>query len=460
MPSLDAPFFRNRAGRRSARAAGRSALAITVAGGMLLAASARAESPLNTYYGPGLPLDSYFPEGVPGSVNEPGVTVRSRMRSDYDPAGIKAGPFIIRPMLDETFGYDSNVVGGENAHGSTLIESNASASANTNFARDNVGVTVDVDDFRYPDRPRQSHTDYSGSVGGELDIGRDALNLSASHLSANQEPYDLGATGTFNAQLNKPLNFTDDDVRLSYVTSAGRFTFVPNVDYQLLRFAHGDFSGVPTGLESYYNQSLRDRNVLQGGGVVRYALQPQREVVVVLNGSDNHYIRTGGQDSRNFTILAGLDYLLSGSLTARALIGFQERFYSNAQNSNQGEPIAEADLVWTPTGLTTVTGRYSRTMEDATADTFSGYVYDRVSLVADHEYLRNVLLQASVRYEHADYLNSAQTQSIYTAGAGVTWLLNRNLQLALSEEFSDHENGGVGQSFTRNVVLLHARVGF
>lgn len=460
MSSLDDPFDRNRAGRRSGWPMSHTVLAISVVGGMLLAASARAESPLNTYYGPGLPLDSYFPQGVPGDVDEPGVTVRSRLRSDYDAPGIQAGPFIIRPMLDETLGYDDNIVGGENGQGSTLIESNASASANTNFSRDNLGVTANVDDFRYPDRPRQSHTDYSGSVGGEVDIGRDALDLSASHLSGNQEPYDLGATGAFNVQLAKPLSFTDDDIRISYTTTAGRFTFVPNVDYQLLRLAHGDFSGVASDLESFYDQSLRDRNVLQGGVVARYELQPQRQVVVVLNGSDNHYIRTGGQDSRNFTVLAGLDYLLSGSLTARALIGFQERSYSSAQYSSQGEPIAEADLIWTPTGLTTVTARYSRTMEDATADTFTGYVYDRVSLVVDHEYLRNVLLQASVRYEHADYLDSEQTQAIYTGGVGVTWLLNRHLQLALSEEFSDHENSGMGQSFTRNVVLLHARVGF
>lgn len=460
MSSLVAPTSRNRFGRRSAMAAGRSTLVISMIGGALLATPARGESPLNTYYGPGLPLDSYFPEGVPGTENEPGVTVRSRARPEYDAPGIAAGPFIVRPLLDETFGYDDNIVGGENGHGSSLVESNASASANTNFSRDNIGVTADVDDFRYLDRPRQSHTDYSGSIGGGLDIGRDQLDLSYSHLNGNEEPYDIGATGNYTAQLAKPLNFTDDDVRLSYATTAGRFSFVPNVDYQLLRLAHGDFTGIPTNLQPYYNQSLRDRNILQGGVVMRYELQPQRQIVVVLSGNDNHYIRIAGQDSQTYTFLTGLDYLLSGALRARALVGFEEREYSGSQYSSQSAPVAEADLVWTPTGLTTVTARYARTMEEASADTYTGYLYDRVSLIVDHELLRNVLLQASIRYQHADYLQSVQTQSIYTGGLGATWLINRNLQLAASYEFSDQQTNQVGQSFTRNIALLHLRFGF
>ena len=58
-------------------------------------------------------LSTYFPEGVPGYGDAPGVTVASRARPDFDPAGIRIDSFLLHPQLDEGLGYDSNVFGGQ-----------------------------------------------------------------------------------------------------------------------------------------------------------------------------------------------------------------------------------------------------------------------------------------------------------------------------------------------------------
>lgn len=483
MPKHASRSVRASAHRPSGRAAAKRAGVLAFSSLWLAAGSAYAVTPLNTYFGPGLPLDSYFPQGVPGTSDEAGVTVRSRLRADYNAQGLREGAFVIRPSFDAEPGYNSNVIGGARfGQASSFLQSSGSVAVNSDYSRNNFGVTAGVSDTRYFDVPRLSHTDYNVSAGGGLDIGRDQLYGTVSYLSANEEPYDIGTDTDTIVQLSKPLNFTIIDFRGSYTTTLGRFTLTPNADYQLLRFAHGDFTGVPAASLASFNQSLRDSNILQGGVITRYEFQPQRSAVLVINGNYNHYIRgnsasLGIVDSTGVTVLAGLDYQLTGAITVRALGGYQERFFNGRTTSDQGAPIGEADVIWNPTGLTTVTGRYARTIEDATTQSVTGYTYDRLSLIVDHELFRNLLLQASGHLDKAKYQGSNQTQTLYGAGAGATYLINRNVQAALSYQFIQHDSsngngnynvviptgsfrqGGVNGSFGQSIVMLNLKFG-
>ena len=466
--------------RRAGKGAARRAGLLALSGLWMTGGAALAVTPLNTYFGPGLPLDNYFPQGIPGTADQPGVTVLSRDRPQYNAQGVRAGAFIIRPGIDEQAGYNSNVVGGAlNGKASSFLDSSGSVSVNSDYTRDNFGLTAGVYNATFFDVPRQSHTDYNVSFGGGLDIGRDQLYGTVSYINANEEPYDIGAYGNSFIQLNKPLNFSNTDFRVSYTTQPGRFILTPNVDYQLLRFAHGDFIGVAPNQIANFNQSLRDADVLQGGVIGRYEFQPQREAVLVLNGNYDHYIRGQKQnlgivDSTGATVLGGLNYELNGAITVRALAGYQQRFFNGRNVSNQGAPIGEADIIWNPTGLTTVTGRYARTIEDATTESVTGYTYDRLTLIVDHELYRNILLQAHGRYENANYQNSNSQQTNFGVGAGATYLVNRNIQVALSYEFIEHQtsnngpvqpvfvNGlliGSNGNFGQHTALLHVRFG-
>jgi len=460
--------------------AGAAAAVLLGSAALLAGPAAWAVTPLETYFGPGLPLDSYFPQGVPGTTTEPGVTVRSRVRPEYDTPPIQVGAFEIKPQFDEQAGYDSNVVGGSyDGKGSSELQSGGSVAFNSNYSRDNFGITAGINDTRYFDVPRMSHTDYNVSAGGGLDIGRDVLYGSVSYLSSYEEPYDIGSSGTSIIQLNKPLNFTDTDFRVSYTSTLGRIILTPNVDYQLINFSTGNFTNLPINDIEAFNQTLRDFNVLQGGVVARYEFAPQRDAVLVVNGNYDHYVHGqkpgfGIVDSTGATVLAGLDYQLTGATTVRALAGYQERFFSGNNVGNQGAPIGEADVIWNPTGLTTVTAQYARTIEDATTNSVTGFTYDRLNLVVDHELYRDLLLQANGRFEHAIYQGSSFTQTNFGGGAGATYLINRYLQLALSYEFIEHDgSGGTGNigflgtltsintngNFGEHQVLLHLRVG-
>jgi hypothetical protein len=117
------------------------------------------------------------------------------------------------------------------------------------------------------------------------------------------------------------------------------------------------------------------------------------------------------------------------------------RSFAASQFKTRASPIAKAAVIWTPTGLTTVTGSVLRTIEDPTQEGSSGFNYTTAQLRVDHEYLRNVLLDGETGVENADYLQGGGTQTAYFAGGGVTWLLNRNLRLSAHYQFTTQSSG-------------------
>ncbi len=392
-------------------------------------------------------LDSYFPAGIPGYDIQQGVTVLSRLRPLYDEPGVRVGDFVIRPTLDESTGYNSNVTGASSAPGSWLLETTPAVSVNSDWGRDRLGASASLDNYTYFGAPRQNQTNANVAVGGGYNIGRGELTLAYSHLSLHQSGTDIGALAT-----DVPVHYQVDDVRSDYVFDLGRLSFSPNVDLSDYRFDNAIIEGINT------QQQYRDRVVATGGVTTRYALSDQHHLLLVLQGVNSHYTQPQpGQPTNNSTselALAGIDYQATGVWRYRLLAGVERRDFASPAFKSRTAPVVEAGVIWTPTGLTTVTGTVSRTIEDPAAEGTEGYVYTNANIVVDHEYLRNVLLQGRVGFQAADFLGGG-SQNSYSVGGGVTWLLNRHMRLSANYDYVDQRgsSGGTNAGVLTPVVL-------
>lgn len=379
-------------------------------------------------------LETYFPASVPGYDQELGVTVLSRQRPLYDEPGMRAGSFLVKPRLDEGFGYDSNPIGVQSTPGSWLLRTSPSVSANSDWSRNSLGINLSADNYQYWNTPNDSHTDWTTSIGGGYTIDRNDLTLAYSHLSLHQSPGDIGAvpSDTF-------VHYQVDNVRSAYTFDLGRFSFTPNIDARSYYFDNTTIEGVPT------SQQYRNRYVLSGGITTRYALSDRHNLLFVLQGVDSHYTSTPvGQPTSNSTgilALGGLDYEVTGVWRYQVLVGVEVRKFQSAEFKTQTAPLAEASAIWTPTGLTTVTARLARVIEDASSEGTAGYTYTTARLVVDHEYLRNVLLEGRAGLQVAQYLQGGSTQTSFTFGGGVNWLLNRNMRLSADYDFTTRSSG-------------------
>jgi hypothetical protein len=423
-------------------------------------------------------LDQYFQPGVPGYGQDLGVTVLSRSRPEYDPLGVPVGDFIVRPEIDEGIGYNSNVLGTSPAKGSFDIDSQGSLRLNSDWGRNSLGAEITVDDRRLPAESIEDRTDWSGTVGGTYEIGRDVLTLAASHFALHQDPTGIDAQQfTVPGQYTtNPIPYTLDDVRASYATTFGRFGVTPEVDYERLRFSGlklyslngtpvpapvgGTVAGVPI------SQSYRDRDILEGGVTGRYEFAPLRNALLVVRDVNTDYSSSQAADfgpsrsSNAVEVLAGLDYVADAVWRYRALVGYEIRDFNSKQYKSHAAPIVEANVIWQPSGLTTVTGRLLRTIEDAADESVSGYDYTSGRLSVDHEYARNILLSGYVGAQRADYLQTPNSETYYGGGAGVTWLINRNVRLSATDDVTQREaSSNFGPNYLQNVTLLQVRLG-
>jgi hypothetical protein len=380
-------------------------------------------------------VDLYFPSGVSGYDQQLGVTVQSRLRPQYDAPGIILDSFAIRPKLDESLLYDSDPTGIP-GRGSWESRTSAAVAAGSLWTRNSLGFSLGVTNFEYLSLPSLNHTDWNVGVGGGYTIGDSQLALSYSHQSYSQLGTSIGVL-----QTTTPILDQTDTAQLSYAFNFSRFTVTPDISVSSYRFGMATVMGVSV------NQAYLDRSGLAAGVTTRYSMSDQGGLLFVVRGIDNAYSKSQpgfpSNDSTNLLLLAGLDYQSEGVWRYRVLAGVEVTAFAAAQYPTNTSPIIQGSAIWTPTGVTTVTGTLTRQIQAPQSAGTNGFVLTSAHLVIDHELRRNILLQGRGGIQYAQYLAEG-TQTNFTAGAGVTWLLNRNLRLSLDYDITQQSgNSGV-----------------
>ncbi len=401
-------------------------------------------------------LPDVFPPAVPGYGTDPGVTVQTRARPEFDSLGTRISGTVVRPQVEQSFGFDSNVLGGSPGRGSWLIRTEPSVLVASTARRDPYGLYLSLDDTRYPGSPAQNRTDWTAAGGATFTVGEGHLTLGAAHLSLNQAPGDLDALPT-----DRPVAYRVDDFRLGYTSSFGRLTLEPNLDVAAWRFGSATIQGVPAA------QSYRNRDVAQAGLTLRYEMAPRRDLVLALRGAEQLHVATpegaASPDSRSVSVLAGIDHAIDGLWHYRLLAGYERRGFPDALNRAHGAAVAEADAIFTPGGMTTVSASLVRSIEDAAQEGIAGFAYTSAKLTVDYEWRRDLLLQASTGAQRADLLGGGGSQTALRAGIGATWLVNRRVRLTGTYEFADtrgtgDRTSGLAGTFVRSLGLLTVRL--
>ncbi len=402
-------------------------------------------------------LDALFPEGVPGYGGEPGVTVLSRVRPAYEPLGIRIDNAMLHSTLSSSIGYDNNVFAGTNARGAWEIDTQPAMLFNIDNSAGGVGAYVSAADARYLGYSSQDHTDGTAFLGGTANIGRDRLTLGGGYLSLHEDRTALDALPS-----DQPVAFTVENLRAAYATNFGRFTVTPSIELNRWRFANTTILGVPT------SESARDRTTVQPGAILRYAWMPGRDLLWVTRVVGTHYddpaVGVPSNNSLAWESLIGVNYDDDTVWRYRLLGGVEYRQAESPAIASRATPIAEAEIIWSPTAMTTLHATAARGIEDAAQSGLSNFTYTSARLTLDHEYLRDILLNASAMARQASYAQTGGQQFGLSFGTGATWLINQSLRLSLTYDFADVRNshlptGTVAGDYTRGLSLLTFRIG-
>ncbi|MBS0639465.1 MAG: outer membrane beta-barrel protein [Proteobacteria bacterium] len=403
-------------------------------------------------------LPSLFPEGVPGYDTAPGVTVRSRLHPNLTAAGLRFRALQIFPTLDIATGYDSNVLGNAAAgrRGSWQLTTAPGIAASTDWSRNQIGAAASLQAVEYFGLPDQGQVNGSAAAGGRLDIGRDQLTIAAAHTSQHENGGGVNTIAT-----TQPIAFQVDNLRAAYAVNRGRWKLIPALDVSGWRYGDATINGLPT------SQAYRDRLVTTGSLTVRYELAPLRNILLVTRAIGQRYPHIpAGQptsNSQGYQLLAGLDYDDNAVWRWRLLLGGEARLFSAPVFRPRNTVIAEAEVTWFPTPLTTMRFTLSRGTEDAAQEGVSGLIYTTAVLGIDHELRRDLLLAGHAGFQQASYFGGGR-QTGYTVGVGMTWTLNRYARVSLTYDQTGLRGGQsaaqpLATDNNRGVSLLTFRLG-
>jgi len=401
-------------------------------------------------------LDQYIPptQGGGGGFQ----SVLTRYQPEYSSPGIPLGNFTIRPGLNETAGYDSNVFATKSAKGSAIIETNASLGASSDWSdTDRVQLALGVDDVRYPNQPVLSNTNWNTTIGGSHGFGQDLATATYSHQAATILPSGLDVP-----QLAIALPYSVDDFQANYRINLARSYIQPSIDV----------SSYTLGTNNTANYSASNFNRVQVSPTVTlgYEFATQRDLVVVIRDTNATYTShalpgIANPNYNDVAVLSGLDYSATGVVRFRFLLGYEIRSFQSTQYKTTSAPVAEASVIWTPTGLTAVTGTASRTIQASANGTTPSFTQNYVQVRLDHEYLPNVLFRADTGVYFNNYNQGGGDQTLFTIGAGVTYLVNRNIRLVFGYDFTARQSSGLpvnagafGANYSDHRVTLQVRL--
>ena len=408
---------------------------------------------------------AYFPTGIFGYDQDLGVTVLSRARPLYEEHGVQIGGFTVRPEVNQAIFDNSNVNGSSGpSSASGGLETSGQVSSSSNWSRNSLQATVGFDHYQYFSLPDQNHTNWNVGLGGGYTIGDHQLTFAYVHSTDSQLGTTIGL-----ARSVTPVTDTIDSAELRYTIDLGRFTLTPSLAFSAYRFGN-----IGSG-DLQESQATLNRNVVAGGLVTRYALTGSTGLLFVVRGSGSNYTEqspnTLNNDSTSVMFLAGLDFRANSIWHYSLLAGVETRFFAAAQSTPYTAPILSADIVYTPTGVLTVTGSATRLIEDPSAAGTGGYVLTQGNFVIDYELMRNILLEGRAGFQNAVYLGGG-TQNNVTIGGGVTWLINQYMRLTLNDDFTNQTSPGgnagaqdtntltgLSGAFTQNIVMLTLHFG-
>ncbi len=414
-------------------------------------ATAHAQTTTSLLIQPALPYD--FDRGR-------NVSVTERARPDYDPIGIRAGSFEIRPELGIATGYSSNIYySSANEVDDGYVSIRPAVSVRSDWSRHRLRFDANSDIQRFFSHSRRNQTPWNAALQGVLQIGD--LNLIPELQIARQyETPFSGETNANNAILSHYLR-KYAGLRAEYSSGQSKLTLAADDT----NYAFSDIR-LPSGTR--IDQSDRDRNLARITGQAQYAFTPSVSAYVqagyirtaydrgLLNGDPN-------RDSDGYRFLGGFNLDMAGFLRGTIGLGYTRRSYDSSALYRTTEGFAaEGKLEYFPSELTTFTLEARRVLEDSNIASTSAFFDNRATLRVDHSLLRNLLVNAYGEYARQDYTGSSASFDVYRLGSGATFFSSNWLRFNASAAYTgrrgnntfagadlDEIRGQVGVTFMR-----------
>jgi hypothetical protein len=361
----------------------------------------------------------------------PIVTVQTRPRPELDPFGIRMGGFLVFPKLILGLQNDGNIFAtntGTVSDRITLFQ--PQVDIKSNWSKHSLGFRAEYNGARYSQNSGEDYDDHSAELYGRLDIS------STNSLGANLQFAKLHEARTSPDDINgiTPTIYSQNTASLTYSYDSNRMSLLLNGSFLSLNF---DPTQTSTG---YVNND--DRNRAQSLGEMRlgYIVTPGYQVYFQGHSNSRVYDQSTDRygykrNSHGYDVAIGAA-LISGVTNARVYFGHLAQSYDDNRFKKVSEPIFGGELTWNPSGLTTITGRITRQIDETTFENASGIRVTQYDAAIDHELRRFLILHAGISKRQEDYQGINRQDDVTALTVSAKYMINRHFYVAL---LYDHE---------------------
>jgi len=411
------------------------------------------------------------------------TSVYERYRPDYDAPGIRSGSFLFYPTIAGEGKYDSNIYAQESGVTDDFIALiKPSFALVSDWNTDFLQVFADANIARYVDNGAEDWEDFNIGMSGRKDISH-GTDIHADILYSDGHE-DRGSADADGNQVSPAQTST-------FKASAG---FKRDVSVLSLAvdgtYLRQNFDDVALQGGGTLNNDDRDRDRLSVQGRVGYELADGREAFIRATMDRVEYddsTEDGGinRNSDGYDVVAGASFDLTGAMRGEVYGGYMKRAYDSDSSRVQDIDGVKfgAELLWTPTGLTSITAAVKRSIDETTigeenpdfvAGTTTpptdyrivpatGIVSTLIFGRVEHELRRNILVSADASYTRQDFQFSdsypgvSREDDLINFKVGAKYLLNRNVNVNVGYDYSYRDTTTQGQDYSRHALMVNVK---
>jgi hypothetical protein len=434
-----------------------------------MAASSVAPAP-STYQIPQIPLSDEADTALAAAPGSPPVEEIGPIRKPpkkrkaheepedpYAPLGIRAGAFELFPAIELTGGYNTNPGQSQNGKAAWLYAVAPELRAQSNWSRHELKADLrgSYTGYSSDQTPTLSRPYVNGRVDGRIDVTRQTrVDLGSRLLVSTDNP----GSPNLQAGLAKLPIYTAFGGNAGLGRRFNRFDLSIKGDAERTVYQNSKLTDGSTA-------SNEDRNydqytgTLRGGYELSPGVSPFAEISTDRRVHDLSTDFSGYQrDSKGLTGKVGTTFELTRMLTGEVALGYTKRDYADPRLEDLTGLIGDASLVWTASALTTVKLAGSSMVGESTQAGVSGVLYRDVGVQVDHAFRQWLIGSVKAGFGDDDYVGSVREDKRYSVGAGLTYKVNRSLQL--KGEFRQNwlHSNVAGNNYAESVFLLGLRI--
>ncbi len=401
---------------------------------------------------PGTPPPNSLPLGT-----VPHGTLPIAAGDPYEALGIKAGSFLILPAVELSAGYNTNPQAAPGGPGALYLVVAPELHVRSDWSRNSLTADITGSYIDYPNsnfQPSLNVPSLNAKVDGTLDVTRyTQILLEGRTIVSTDNP------GSPNIQFGLATLPIDTTVggTLGAAEQLGRLNVSLKGTFDRSMYSNGTLTD---GASANFDWRAFDQyaGILRVGYEIDPDLKPFVEIDEDTRTHDSLDIYGENRNSDGSSAKLGADLNLLGSLTGEIAVGYMERDYHAPTLPNISGTTLDGSLLWQATALTSAKFTAQSGVSESSVQGVSGEFSRSFSLEVDHALRTWLIANAMVGYENDDYAGLSRTDNRYFVATGLTYKLNREMQLK-GEVRQDWLNSNVsGVAYTATTFLLTMRL--